>query len=122
MSRPLRIEYENAVYHLTSRGNEKRDIFIDEKDYDKFLFFLNHIYRRYRIIVYCYILMRNHYRIPIKTPNANLSRTMRDLNGDYSIYFNKCHRRYGHLFQGRYNAILVDKGKLSSRAFQIYPP
>lgn len=109
MARPLRIEYENAVYHITARGNEKKDIFLDKKDYEKFLFYLGLMWKRYKVIAYCYVLMKNHYHLLIETPQPNLSRMMRDLNGHYTIYFNKRHRRYGHLFQGRYKAILVDK-------------
>ncbi|MFQ6082127.1 MAG: transposase [Candidatus Aminicenantia bacterium] len=109
MTRPLRIEYENAVYHITARGNEKRDIFLNKKDHEKFLFYLALVQERYKIIVYCYVLMENHYHLLIETPHPNLSRVMRDLNGHYTIYFNKHHKRCGHLFQGRYKAILVDK-------------
>ncbi len=109
MARPLRIEYENAIYHITTRGNEGRRIFLDEKDYKKFLFYFNLIHNRYKVIAYCYCLMSNHYHLLIETPNPNLSQLMRDLNGHYTIYFNKRHKRYGHLFQGRFKAILVDK-------------
>lgn len=109
MSRPLRIEYNNAVYHITARGNEKKDIFLDERDFEKFLYYLDIVYERYNIIVYSFVLMNNHYHILLETPYANLSRMMRDLNGHYTIYFNKRHKRYGHLFQGRFKSILVDK-------------
>lgn len=109
MARPLRIEYENASYHITARGNEKRDIFTDKRDYEKFLYYLGIVHKRYKIIVYSYALMGNHYHLLIETPRPNLSRFMRDLNGHYTIYFNKKHERHGHLFQGRYKAILVDK-------------
>lgn len=109
MARPLRIEYENAFYHITVRGNERRDIFTDKRDQEKFFFYLSVLHKRYRIIIYCYVLMNNHYHLLIETPEPNLSRVMRDLNGHYTIYFNKIHKRYGHLLQGRYKAILVDK-------------
>ncbi|GBD96319.1 MAG TPA: hypothetical protein ENG83_10230 [Nitrospirae bacterium] len=109
MARPLRIEYENAFYHITARGNERRDIFTDKRDREKFFFYLGVLHKRYRIIIYSYVLMDNHYHLLIETPEPNLSRVMRDLNGHYTIYFNKTHKRYGHLLQGRYKAILVDK-------------
>lgn len=109
MARPLRIEYENAVYHITARGNERKDIFIDEKDHEKFLFYLGLVHDRYKIILYAYVLMNNHYHLLIETPQANLSRVMQDINGHYTIYFNQRHKRYGHLLQGRYKAILVDR-------------
>ncbi len=108
MARPLRIEYENACYHITARGNERKNIYTDRKDYEKFLHYIGLVHKRYRIIVYSYVLMDNHYHLLIETPEPNLSRMMRDLNGHYTIYFNKRHKRYGHLFQGRYKAILVD--------------
>jgi len=110
MARPLRIEYPHALYHITARGNERKHIFLDKKDYNKFLFYLGIVQERYKIVVYAYVLMGNHYHLLIETLKPNLSRMMRDLNGHYTIYFNRRHRRYGHLFQGRYKAILVDKG------------
>jgi len=91
------------------RGNERRDIFTDKRDQEKFFFYLGVLHKRYRIISYSYVLMNNHYHLLIETPEPNLSRVMRDLNGHYTIYFNKIHKRYGHLLQGRYKAILVDK-------------
>lgn len=109
MARPLRLEFENALYHITSRGNERKDIFIDGADYDKFLSYFEQVVLRYKPIVYCYCVMKNHYHLLIETPQPNLSRLMRDLNGAYTIYFNRRRKRSGHLFQGRYKAILVDK-------------
>ncbi len=109
MSRPLRIEYNNAIYHITARGNERKNIFLDKKDFEKFLYYLNVVYERYRTIVYSFALLDNHYHLLIETPYANLSKMMRDLNGHYTIYFNKRHKRNGHLFQGRFKSILVDK-------------
>lgn len=109
MARPLRLEFENALYHITSRGNERKDIFIDDADYAKFFSYLEHVVLRYKPIVYCYCVMKNHYHLLIETPQPNLSRLMRDLNGAYTIYFNRRRKRSGHLFQGRYKAILVDR-------------
>lgn len=109
MARPLRLEFENAFYHITSRGNERKDLFTDDADYDKLSSYLEHVALRYKPIVYCHCFMRNHYHLLLETPQPNLSRLMRDLNGSYTIYFNRRHKRSGHLFQGRYKAILVDK-------------
>lgn len=109
MARPLRIEYEGAVYHVIARGNEKRKIFCDERDFKRFFNYLRCAYERHKIIVYAYCLMGNHYHLLFETPQGNLSRIMRDLNGSYTMYFNTRYRRVGHLFQGRYKALLVDK-------------
>ncbi len=109
MSRPLRIKYNNAIHHITARGNERKNIFLDEKDFEKFLNYLNVVYEPYKTIVYSFALLDNHYHLLIETPYANLSKMMRDLNGHYNKYFNKRHKRNGHLFQGRFKSILVDK-------------
>ena len=109
MARPLRIEYSGAVYHITSRGNEKRPVFKDDPDREIFLKTLTHVNERYNWICHAYCLMDNHYHILIETPDGNLSIGMRQLNGVYTQAFNKSHRRTGHLFQGRYKAILIQK-------------
>lgn len=109
MARPLRIEYPFAVYHITSRGNEKKDIFLDEKDKFIFLEILSNVKEKYNWICHSYCLMNNHYHLVIETPDGNLSIGMRQLNGVYTQKFNKKHHRTGHLFQGRYKAILVQK-------------
>lgn len=109
MARPLRIEYPHAVYHITSRGNEKKDIFIDDKDRLIFFEILNNVREKYNWICHSYCLMNNHYHLVIETPDANLSIGMRQLNGVYTQKFNKRHNRIGHLFQGRYKAILIQK-------------
>lgn len=109
MARPLRIEYEGAVYHIVSRGNERQRIFRDSRDYKKFFHYLKTVHERYNIILYSYCLMGNHYHLLIETPKPYLSYAMRDLNGHYTVYFNIRHKRTGHLFQGRYKAILIDK-------------
>jgi len=101
MSRPLRIEYDHAFYHITARGNEKKPIFQDKDDKMKFFYYLGIVNKRYRIKLYAYVLMDNHYHLLMETPQGNLSRVMRDLNGHYTIYFNRRHKRVGHLFQGR---------------------
>jgi REP element-mobilizing transposase RayT len=109
MARPLRIEFSGAVYYITSRGNAKQAIFLDEKDFADFLRVLGLVVKRYHFILHAYCLMKNHYHLLMETPEGNLSRGMRQLNGLYTQRFNKKHQRVGHLLQGRYQAILVDK-------------
>lgn len=109
MARPLRIEFENAFYHITSRGNERKPLFSDDADYEKILSCFEQAALRYKPVVYSYGLMGNHYHLLLETPQPNLSRLMRDLNGAYTTYFNRRHKRSSHLFQGRFKAILVDK-------------
>jgi putative transposase len=109
MSRPLRIEYPGAVYLITSRGNEKKPVFKDDQDRDNFLNTLQHVNKRYNWICHAYCLMTNHFHLLIETPDGNLSLGMRQLNGVYTQLFNKWHGRVGHLFQGRYKAILIQK-------------
>ena len=109
MSRPLRIEYAEAVYHITSRGNARRSIFKDDKDRRMFLNILGEVNDRYHWFCHAYCLMNNHYHLVIETPDGNLSRGMRQLNGVYTMRFNRRHRSVGHVFQGRYRAIVVQK-------------
>ncbi len=109
MSRPLRIEYAGAVYHVTSRGNEKKPVFKTDTDRQNFLNALQHVNKRYNWICHAYCLMTNHYHLLIETPEGNLSLGMRQMNGVYTQLFNKLHGRSGHLFQGRYKAILIQK-------------
>jgi len=109
MARPLRIEFKGAVYHITSRGNAKQAIFLAEKDFADFLSVLCSVVKRYHFILHAYCLMNNHYHLLIETPEGNLSRGMRQLNGLYTQRFNQRHQQVGHLLQGRYRAILVDK-------------
>ncbi|MEK6745092.1 MAG: transposase [Nitrospirota bacterium] len=109
MSRPLRIEYPGAVYHVTSRGNEKKPVFKTDTDRQNFLNTLQHVNKRYNWTCHAYCLMTNHYHLLIETPDGNLSIGMRQLNGVYTQLFNKLHGRAGHLFQGRYKAILIQK-------------
>ncbi len=109
MARPLRIEYSGALYHVTSRGNEKKSIFKDDKDRKIFLEVLQEVNERFYWLCHAYTLMDNHYHLVIETPEGNLSQGMRQLNGVYTQAFNKRHQRVGHLFQGRYKAILIDR-------------
>jgi REP element-mobilizing transposase RayT len=109
MARPLRIEYDGALYHVTSRGNEQRPIFKDDTDRKLFLSTLAHVNQRFHWLCHAYCLMGNHYHLVIETPDGNLSKGMRQLNGVYTQAFNRRHRRVGHLFQGRFKGILVQK-------------
>jgi len=109
MARPLRIEFPGAVYHVTSRGNAKQAIFVDDEDRASFLDFLSMVVERFTWLCHAYCLMGNHYHLLIETPNGNLSKGMRELNGVCTQGFNQRYRRVGHLFQGRYKAILVEK-------------
>ncbi len=104
MARPLRIEYPGAYYHITSRGNERKAIFKNKTDRNSFLSYLKSAYLRYG----AYCLMNNHYHLLIETPKGNLSKIMQHINSAYTTYYNVKHKRAGHLFQGRYKAILVD--------------
>jgi putative transposase len=109
MSRPLRIEYEGALYHVTSRGNAGRDIFVDEKDRGSFVETIASVVNRYRFIIHAYCLMTNHYHLMVETPEGNLAAGMRQINGAYSQRFNHRHGTKGHLMQGRYKAFVVEK-------------
>lgn len=109
MARPLRIEFAGALYHITSRGNERKAIYFDDADFEKFLSILGKVCERYNWVVYAYCLMGNHYHLLLETPEANLSMGMRQLNGTFTQAINRKHQRVGHLFQGRFKAILVDK-------------
>lgn len=111
MARPLRIEFERAVYHVSARGNEKKAIFRDNVDYEKFLEILGGLPQRFNVIIHGYVLMRNHYHLLIETLRPNLSRTMHYLNAVYTGHFNQRHKRVGHLLQGRYKAFLIEKDR-----------
>ena len=99
MSRPLRVEYPGAVYHITSRGNERKSIFKSDGDRQLFLNILYQINCRFHWLCHSYALMDNHYHLLIETPEPNLSRGMRQLNGVFTQDFNRIHQRVGHLFQ-----------------------
>ena len=109
--RQLRIEYEGALYHITDRGVERREIFLDRRDYEKFLDYLARAIECYRLLIHAFCLIPNHYHLECQTLCANLSRAMHWLNTSYAMYFNRRYQRSGHLFQGRYNALLVQKEK-----------
>ncbi len=109
MARPLRIEYPGALYHVTSRGNARQTICLDDEDNKTFLKLLCQCVKRRNLLLHGYCLMGNHYHLILETPEGNLSQGMRQLNGTYTQAFNRRHGRSGHLLQGRYKAILVDK-------------
>ena len=108
MARPLRIEFPGAVYHVTSRGNERRPIVRDDTDREMFVQILAEVVGRFGLKLYAWVLMTNHYHLFLRTPEPHLSRAMHRLNQRYAEYFNRRHRRVGHLFQGRFKSVLVD--------------
>lgn len=114
MARPLRIQYPDAVYHVTCRGNEKKDIFRDDADRSRFVQLLNQSVNIYTVKLHSYVLMTNHFHLLVETPLANLSEFMRHFNIAYIGYFNRRHSRVGHLYQGRYKSILVEKNEYLS--------
>ena len=109
MARPLRIEFPYAVYHVTSRGNARQNIAADDEDRTALLTLLAHVIDRFGWLCHAYCLMDNHFHLLLETPQPNLSQGMRQLNGRYTQMYNRRHRRVGHLFQGRFTAILVEK-------------
>jgi REP element-mobilizing transposase RayT len=109
MSRPLRLEFPGAVYHVTSRGDRREDIFDDDIDRKTILSVLDRVCDTYNWVCYAYCLMSNHYHLLIETPDGNLSKGMRQLNGVYTQTYNRIHGRSGHVFQGRYKAVLVER-------------
>ncbi len=109
MARPLRIEYPGALYHVTSRGDRQEPIFDDDRDRTAFLNILGDVVSRFRWRCHAYCLMGNHYHLMIETPQGNLTKGMRQLNGVFTQWSNRRHKRSGHLFQGRYKAIIVDR-------------
>ena len=109
MARPLRIEYEGALYHVTSRGNDRERIFFTDTDREAFLELLGDVTERFSWIFHAYCLMTNHFHLVVETPNANLSRGMRHINGIFTQRINRLNGRSGHLLQGRFKSILVEK-------------
>jgi REP element-mobilizing transposase RayT len=108
MARPLRINYSGAFYHVTSRGNERKNVFKSKRDREKFFEYLDSATQRYDAVIHVFCLMDNHFHLLIETPSGNLPQIMRHINGAYTTYFNVKRARSGHLFQGRYKAILVE--------------
>ena len=111
MARPLRVQFEDAIYHLCARGNARQRIFRDEHDRARFVQLLEESGRRFNAAVLCFVLMSNHFHLVGQTHQANLSRWMQWLLVSYTVYFNRRHRSSGHLFQGRYKSFLVQEGE-----------
>lgn len=108
MSRPARLEFAGALYHVTARGDRREAIYEDDADREQFLDVLGEVVERFNWRCHAYCLMSNHYHLVIETPDANLSKGMRQLNGVFTQWSNRRHARMGHLFQGRFKAVLVD--------------
>jgi REP element-mobilizing transposase RayT len=109
MARPLRIELSGGLYHITSRGDRREDIYFSDADRETWLTLLAQVCERFNWLCHAYCLMTNHYHLVIETPEGNLAKGMRQLNGVYTQWLNRTHARIGHVFQGRYKAILVEK-------------
>jgi len=109
MARPLRLQFSNALYHVTSRGNARKAIVKTVADRQAFLEGLAQVVDRFGWRCHAYCLMNNHYHLLVETPSPNLSQGMRQLNGPYTQGFNRRHQRVGHVFQGRFKAILVER-------------
>jgi putative transposase len=108
MARSLRIQFENAYYHVTCRGNARQAIFSYDTDYATFLDLLERSSDIYQVDILAYVLMSNHFHLLVKTPLANLQEFMRHFNISYTSYYNRTHRKTGHLYQGRYKAFVID--------------
>lgn len=109
MARPLRLEFAGALYHVTARGDRREDIYLDDEDRAAWLEIVGDVCARFNWLVHAYCQMTNHYHLLVETVDGNLSKGMRQLNGVYTQRFNRRHGMVGHLFQGRYKAILVQK-------------
>lgn len=109
MTRPLRLQFAGALYHVTARGDGREDIYLSDDDREVFLAVLAQVHERFNWRIHAYCLMSNHYHLLVETPEANLSQGMRQLNGVFTQRFNRIHNRVGHVFQGRFKGILVEK-------------
>ena len=109
MARPLRLEFAGAIYHVTSRGDRRENIYLTDEDRQDWLDVLRQTCERFNWVVHAWCQMSNHYHLLVETVDGNLSRGMRQLNGQYTQRFNQRHQLVGHLFQGRYKAILVQR-------------
>ena len=108
MARPYRLQGEGCLYHITSRGDDRKKIFLDQTDYRKFLEYLKTAKEKFKFYLYCYCLMGNHYHLLLETIQPNISNIMQYINTSYTTYYNIKRKRCGHLFQGRYKSILVE--------------
>ena len=108
MTRPVRVNVAGGWYHITNRGNNRGRIYGDRRDHEHFLELIQQMREMFRVKVYAYVLMGNHYHLLIKTPEGNASRAIQWLNVSYSVWFNRRHGCSGHVFQGRFKGILVE--------------
>ncbi|MBL1260698.1 MAG: transposase [Thiotrichaceae bacterium] len=120
MARPLRIEYENAFYHVMNRGRGRQGIYTADEYYHAFLKCLKEAHQLFGLEIHAYCLMGNHYHLLVKTPWGNLSRAMRHINGVYTQRHNRLKKTNGSLFRGRYKAILVDEHSISNATQPLY--
>ncbi len=121
MGRAWRIEYEGAYYHLMSRGNDGKEIYLDDDDRRLFLETLSEMSERFEVDIFAYVLMSNHYHLLVQTRRANLKKAMHWLGTTYTRRFNNRHGKSGHLFQGRYKSILVqDDAYIMQLSFYIH--
>ncbi len=111
MSRPVRIEFPGAVYHVTSKGRDGRVVFYDKEDKGVFLNVVENVVDRFGWLVHSYVLMDDHYHLVVEVPQANLSKGMRQLNGVYTQHANRRHGQEGSIFQGRFKSVLIEKKK-----------
>jgi REP element-mobilizing transposase RayT len=109
MARKPRIEYEGALYHVTTRGNHRQKIFRDRGDFVKYLGILTHYKAQYDFYLYAYVLMNNHVHLLMETQKSPLSKILQGINQRYTLYFNWKYGTVGHLFQGRYKAFICDR-------------
>jgi len=109
MARPLRIELSGSIYHVTSRGDGREDIYLTDEDRLSWLEVFGQVCERFNWVCHAWCQMSNHYHLLVETPEANLAQGMRQLNGVYTQRFNRSHQRVGHVFQGRYKAIMVER-------------
>lgn len=118
MARPLRNEFPGATYHVTSRGNERRDIFYCDEDRERFLALVGQAARRFGWSVTAWVLMTNHFHLLVQTPQPNLSKGMQWLNGTYAAWLNARRQRTGHLFQGRFKSVLIERERYFSNVLR----
>jgi putative transposase len=118
MVRPLRVEYPGAYYHVINRGNNQEKIFLNDRDKEKFLEYLEKAKDRFSIIIHTYCLMSNHFHLLLETPEPNLSMAMQWINVSYAAYFNRKRGRRGHLFQGRFKAAKFSRWQSGSQIAQ----
>jgi putative transposase len=108
MARPYRLQGEGILYHLTSRGDDRKKIFLSEFDFERFIEYIIKAKEKFKFYLYAYCLMGNHYHLLLETTQPNLSRIMQNINSSYTLYYNKKRGKCGHVFQGRYKSIIVE--------------